>query len=88
MWVGFSNQSYGGLSLPFNLAALEAPACDVLISPDLLYAIPNVLGTSVWTLAIPSVPGWTFYNQAIAFDASANNLGLVFSNAGEAVVGQ
>ena len=88
MWVGFSNQSYGGVPLPVNLAILNAPQCNVLMSPDILYSIPNVLGTSVWTLGIPNAPGFTFYNQAIAFDPAANPLGLVFSNASEAIVGQ
>lgn len=88
MWLGFSNQTYGGFPLPVNLAILGAPQCSVLMSPDILYSIPNVLGTSVWTLAIPNVPGFTFYSQAIAFDPVANPLGLVFSNASEAIVGQ
>ena len=60
----------------------------MLITPDFSYPIPNILGTSVWTLGIPNVPGTVFYNQTVSLDASANNLGLVFSNAGEAVVGQ
>ena len=88
MWLGYSNTTYAGLALPFNLALLGAPQCDVLMSPDQLFAIPNVLGTSVWTLGIPNIPGFTFYNQAIAFDPAANSLGLVFSNASESVVGQ
>ena len=88
MWLGYSNNTYAGQPLPFNLALLGAPQCDVLMSPDQLFAIPNVLGTSVWTLGIPNIPGFTFYNQAIAFDPAANSLGLVFSNASESVVGQ
>ena len=88
MWVGFSNQSYSGYPLPLDLGFLGAPGCEVLITPDLLYPIPNILGTGVWTLGIPNVPGTVFYNQTVSLDASANSLGLIFSNAGEAVVGQ
>ncbi len=88
MWVGFSNQFYGSVPLPANLAILGAPQCNLLISPDVLMAIPNVLGTSVWSLPIPATPGLSFYNQAVVFDPVANPLGLVLSNAGYAVTGQ
>lgn len=88
MFVGFSDMFYGGTPLPANLGILGAPLCNLYISGDLLFATPNVLGVSIWSLAIPNVPGWMFYNQAIAFDAPANALGLVLSNAGRAVVGQ
>jgi hypothetical protein len=88
LWMGFSNQFYGSVPLPANLAALGAPQCNVLISPDILIAIPNVLGTSVWTLPLPPTAGLSLYNQAVVFDPPANPLGLVFSNAGYGVTGQ
>ena len=89
MWLGFSNQTYSGYPLPLDLGFLGAPGCEVLITPDFLYPIPNILGTGVWTLGIPNVPGTVFYNQVVSLDASfPNSLGLVFSNASESVVGQ
>ena len=88
MWLGFSNQFYGSVPLPANLAILGAPQCDVLISPDVLYTMPNVLGTSLWQFGVPNLPGAVFYNQAVAFDPGANGLGLIFSNGGEAIIGQ
>lgn len=88
MWVGFSDQFYGTVPLPANLAILGAPQCNLYISGDLLYGMPNVLGLSTWTLAIPNTPGFTFFNQAIVFDPPANALGLTLSNAGRAIVGQ
>lgn len=87
MWLGLSNLSYGTVPLPLNLSVIGAPACDLLVSPDVLIPIPNIVGTSVWQLAIPNAPGFKFYNQAIAFDPTANSLGLVFSNGSEAIVG-
>ena len=36
----------------------------------------------------PNLVGVQFYNQYAVFDAGANNLGLAFSNGGEAKIGE
>ena len=69
-----------------NLAILGAPQCNLYISGDALYGMTNVLGLANWTVPLPNLPGFTFYNQAIVFDFSANPLGITTSNGGHGVV--
>lgn len=87
MALGFSNTSYGASPLPFDLGPIGAPGCPMLISPDQLYAIPNVLGVSIWSITVPNLPGVQFYNQAFCLDPSANSLGISVSNAGSGTIG-
>ena len=87
MSLGFSNTTFGTTSLPLNLGFLGAPGCDMLMSHDQLYAIPNVLGAGPWSITIPNLPGTTFYNQAFCLDPSANALGISVSNGLTAVIG-
>ena len=50
----------------------------------------NLGGFSVWTLTVPAnscLVGATFFQQAFVLDRSANPLGAVMSNAGEATIG-
>jgi hypothetical protein len=54
---------------------------------DDIQATNNVLGTAVWSLAVPTLPGASFYVQSVAFEASANSLGVVLSNAGHGTLG-
>lgn len=87
MFLGTSNTSYGGLSLPFSLDAIGMSGCTLYCSGDVLFTAPIVLGTAVFGIAIPSFPGFTFYNQGFVTDPSANILGLTASNAGEGMIG-
>lgn len=87
MFFGFSNSSYNGFPLPFHLQPLGAPTCNLLVSGDLLFPIPNILGVGIWSFVVPSQPGFSFFNQIIAVDSSANSLGLIVSNGGEGVIG-
>ncbi|MBI5851420.1 MAG: hypothetical protein HZB39_10420 [Planctomycetes bacterium] len=87
LFFGFSDTSYGGTPLPFNLGVLGAPLCSLLVSGDILYPVPNVLGVGTWSFPVPNYPGYAFFNQAFAFDPVANALGLTVSNAGRGVIG-
>lgn len=82
--TGFSESSFGAVSLPFDLTPLGAPGCMILVSPDIATLVINSGGTAPWTLAIPNNPalsGLGFLNQGVVFDAGANALGLTTSNA-------
>lgn len=87
--LGWSNSVWQGASLPQDLGVLGAPGCALRISPDLLWPLFNWGGRADWSLPIPAdriFLGLVFYNQAVAID-HANALGLVFTNAGAARIG-
>ena len=87
LFLGFSNSDFSGTPLPFSLAPFGANGCNVLVSGDQTFLLPNLLGTSVWNASVPNLPGVQFYNQAFVFDAAANPFGVTASNAGQGVVG-
>ena len=87
LFVGLSNTSYGPTPLPLSLGFLGAPGCTLYCSGDDLNLIPNVLGTGLWQWNVPNAPGAVFYNQAFAFDAAANALGITSSNGATGVIG-
>jgi hypothetical protein len=87
MFLGLSDTQYGPTPLPLSLGFLGAPGCSVLASGDDLSLVTNVLGTGLWQWTIPNVPGASFYNQAIVFDAAANTLGITVSNGAHGVIG-
>jgi hypothetical protein len=87
MFLGFSDTTYAGLALPFDLNVLGAPGCNLRVSGDQLSGVTNVLGVGLWQFPVPNLPGAVFYNQAIVFDPQANMLGLTFSNGGRGVIG-
>lgn len=88
-FLGFSNETYGALRLPFDLAPIGMPSCELLVAADTTSILTNASGTARWDLAIPNVAsllGIRFYQQAFVLDASANTLGAIVSNAGYAVI--
>lgn len=87
LFLGLSDTSYGPTPLPFALGGLGAPGCSILASSDQLYLLTNVLGSAVWQLPMPNLPGAVFFNQAIALDPAANALGLSTSNGGRGTLG-
>jgi len=87
MFAGISNAVYGPTPLPLSLASYGAPGCSVLASGEALYLLTNVLGSAVWQFPVPNALGVSFYNQAFAFDPSANALGLTASNGGMSTIG-
>ena len=87
LYLGLSNTNYLGYPLPLDLSFLGANNCPLFCSCESLQVLPNVLGSSTWSFAIPPIPGAVFFNQAIALDPSANNLGLTTSNGGRGVIG-
>lgn len=88
--LGFSDQLWGGIPLPFDMGLIGATGCDVLAAIDL--AIPvttSATGTASREVRIPNDPkflGTHLYNQWLVADA-VNFLGLVASNGGDAEIG-
>lgn len=82
--LGFSDTTFGAITLPLSLANFGAPGCSILISPEFNSFVLNSGGTAVWALTIPNNPalsGARFLNQGVVLDSGANGLGLTVSNA-------
>lgn len=84
---GLSNTNSSGLPLPFDLSVAGAPGCTLLTSIDNILPLTNVLGSAVWSLQMPHLPGASFYLQAVPFETSANSLGVALSNGGHGLLG-
>jgi len=86
--LGLSNTKWSAFTLPLDLTAFGATGCSLYTSFDLLLPMTNYNGTGYLNLPIPyAIPGGQFYVQGLTLDPSANSLGLVFSNAGDAKLG-
>ncbi|MEZ5965489.1 MAG: hypothetical protein R3F56_16770 [Planctomycetota bacterium] len=86
--LGVSNQSWQGIPLPFDAAAIGASGCTLYTSIDARIVLPLASGT--WDLPIPntvSLKGARFYQQGLVLDSAANRLGAVLTNAAVAVIG-
>lgn len=69
---------------PIPLGGVGMPGCDLLVPLDVLDFRPAAAGRAEWALTIPNTPSLaavSFRQQAFVFDAAANTLGLVASNA-------
>jgi hypothetical protein len=90
LFLGVSDQSWGSLQLPFDLAPY-ATGCKILASLDLAFTVAtDVRGGATLSLPIPNngtLLGLTFFNQFFAVDPKANALWMVASNAGKGIVG-
>jgi hypothetical protein len=91
LFIGSSNQQWGGLPLPFDLAGAGAPGCQLLAAGDMLW--PLATNGSGYTSAVLSIPQdmslalARFYNQFAILDPAANKLGVITTNGGEARIG-
>ena len=88
---GLSKATWMGNPLPFDLAGLGAPGCQVLASADGGLFVGATGNTADLAIAVPndrSLLGTTIYHQALVLDPNAGNaLGAVVSNAAELVIG-
>jgi hypothetical protein len=82
--------SWGGLTLPFDLAVVGAPGCHLGI--DILFmqfALASLAGTASFGLALPGRPdllGTTLRFQGFDIDPLANPLGVTTSQPAKVVV--
>ena len=86
---GSSNYQLGALWLPIDTGILGWNGCTGYVSPDAGQAFTHTNGLSTVTVALPNNPAlqnFTFYAQAISFDAAAANAQVALSNAGELIL--
>ena len=80
--LGASGDAWGSTPLPLDLAALGAPGCTLLVSPDLLvpYAT-GAKGTLELPLPLPAgLPKQAYFAQVTVLAPQANPLGVVVSD--------
>lgn len=90
-FFGTSSTSWGSVPLPFRLTPFGAPGCAILASGDLTTVMmTSDVGTAAVSFSVPNIGlfiGYTFYNQFLVLDPTANPLGLATSDGGVGVVG-
>jgi hypothetical protein len=90
MITGFSSTQAAFGPLPFGLAVIGMPGCDVRVSLDVTDALVGTGTTASWQLAVPNQPallGLRFHQQALVFDPPANAFGAVISDAATVTIG-
>ncbi len=84
LFLGASDTTWNGLSLPLDLGPLGAPGCSLLTGPQAMVAngtdITGHAGQSVFIPAEAGLIGRTVYAQWATMDAAANPFGAAFSN--------
>jgi alpha-tubulin suppressor-like RCC1 family protein len=79
------------LTPAISLGPIGLPGCDAAVLPEATVLLQGSGGRALFQIPIPNslgLVGLNFHNQAIVFDPQASNpLGLVVSDAAEAVVG-
>jgi hypothetical protein len=88
--TGVSKTKWGAFNLPLDLTPLGAPGCSLLCSVELTLGLAtDPAGAAKVPFSIPNTPGLVglqWFNQFAVLD-TVNVLKLVFSNGGEAIVG-
>lgn len=77
LMIGASRTSWGPVSLPYALGAIDAPNAELLVSPDVWFAAPTDSDGNAF-LALPlstTLPNVTLYAQWIVKDPGAPNPG-------------
>jgi hypothetical protein len=88
--VAFLSFAWQKLTPGVDLTGLGMPGCTLHTGLDAVLALVGNNRRARWTLPIPDAPvllGARFHQQAAVLDPAANALGLVLSDAYEAVIG-
>lgn len=89
--VGWSNVSFVGGPLPFDLSSLGmAPGCFLRVSIDATAYLVGSNNTARWSLPIPNAPGFlglSCFSQALVPDPNAAGLGMIASDAARVLIG-
>ena len=90
--TGVSRTRMGPIQLPLDLKPAGAPGCWLSASMDIIAFTPaSKAGIATLRFPIPNSAALIkqrFYNQALCLDGKANQLGLLFSNGGQATIGK
>lgn len=85
--LGYSCTTSGFGPLPFELSGIGAPGCHLRHSLDAIDVVIGTPPTATRSFMIPGgLLGLRFYTQGFSFDAPANPLGLVASDAAAVLV--
>jgi hypothetical protein len=89
-FIGFDAQQWNGGPLPLRLDSMGFPGCHAWLAPMIGLALPNQFGVAPWDVAIPlqlEIVGLHVYFQGGVVVSNWNPGGIVFSNAGDATIG-
>lgn len=88
--IGFSDQTFGGASLPASMDFLGATGCTLYVSIDEQFSLTNQNGSAAWDLPVPfqlGLVGLDAFMQGAVLVPGFNPASLVVSNAVHALVG-
>jgi hypothetical protein len=91
-FIGTDNTTWSGSALPASLAPAGMPGCALLVRPDATLGLGTSSGAGAkeWITSIPTdigLLGLVFYQQAAVLAPGANAAGVLWSNAGQGIVG-
>jgi hypothetical protein len=89
VFLGTRKDQWMSLQLPFSLAGVGAPGCELLTNVLFIFAVANTNGSGSLTLPVPNdstLLGGLIYNQGLVLDP-VNAFGGVVTNGGEGVIG-
>lgn len=89
--LGFSDQSWSGLPLPFDLGLIGLAGCNLLAAADIVDIRLAAAGTATYSVALPnqlSLVNQSLYVQGIVTDLSPTLQFLGTSRGGRATIGQ
>jgi hypothetical protein len=88
--AGFSDKTWVGLPLPYDMKDLGAPGCNLYSSGECLAWCRTVSGTVNMVVGLPDskqLIGTTFYMQVMVPDKSNNPAQIAVSHGGKFVIG-
>ena len=89
--LGFSDESWSGLPLPFDLGLIGLAGCNLLAAADIVDIRLAAAGTATYSVALPnqlSLVNQSLYVQGIVTDLSPTLQFLGTSRGGRATIGQ
>lgn len=91
LFVGWSNTSWNGVTLPLSLTGQGAFGCSILVSADFTFpATADASGKASILMPVPnylSLAGVHFYTQFNVSDPTLNPMGRAFTRGGDALMG-
>lgn len=92
MFVGTSNTTWSGQSLPIDLSPIGAGGCSLLVAADVVLPLKaDGIGQSVVPVALPNqvwLAGQRIYAQGVTVDARANQVGITTTNGLDIYIGR
>jgi len=91
LFLGGSNETWNGMTLPMDLTGSGMAGCTLYISPDItIPTVANASGETSFTVAVPnnsSLIRRAFFAQHAVVDPGSNQVGIVWSNGMFALIG-